>query len=130
MGVDITLGVRKTMGSSRDCKESGNMYPVQKGKLVLSFGRMLLCENVSPVGSKLLILRKSGNPHFGVKFSDFYMLATKSNLAVSTKENILNVFVKSAFNIGIPHSHILVSWLFLYILSLYWFIYYHDFNSL
>lgn len=113
MGVDIRLGVRKTMGSRGNCREFENMYPVWKGKL--SFGIMLLCENASPVGPKLLILRKSQKPHFGVKFSDFYMLATISNLAVSTKENMLNEWIY-ALNIGIPHSHILVSWLFLYIL--------------
>lgn len=129
--INGSLGFKKTMGSSGDCKGSGNIYPVWKGKLVLSFGRKLLCENASPeMGPELLILRKSGYPHFWVKFSEFYMLATKPNLTVSTKENMLNIFVTSALNIDVLHSHILVSWLFLYILSLYWFIYSHDFTSI
>lgn len=116
VGVDLRLGVRKTMGSRGNCREFENVYPVWKGKLVLSFGIMLLCENASPVGPKLLILRKSQKPHFGVKFSDFYMLATKSNLAASTKENMLNEWIY-ALNTSIPHGLILVTWLFLYILS-------------
>lgn len=71
------------------------------------------------MGPELLIFRKSGNPYFGVKFSDLYMLATKPNLTVPIKENILNIFVKSAVNINVPHSHILVSGLVLYIFALY-----------
>ena len=71
MGVDISRGVRSTVRSSEDYKEFENMYPVSEEKLVFSFGRMLFCENTSPVDPKPLISRKSRNPCFELKFSDF-----------------------------------------------------------
>lgn len=122
MGVDISLGIRKTAVSGGGCKQLENMYPIQNGKLLLSFGRMLLCENASPGGPELLTLRESGNSHFQVKF---LML----NVGHRIKENMLNLFVKSTLNIGVPHSCVLAPWLSLYILSLYWLNYSHDFNS-
>lgn len=87
-------------------------------KLLLHFGRMLLCGNASPVGPELLVLRESGNLHFEVKFTDFYMFTKKFEF-VSTKANLLNFFVKSAFSISALHSCALDPRLFLYLLVLY-----------
>lgn len=98
------------------------MYPIQNGKLLLSFGRMFLGENASPGGPELLTLRESGNSHFQMKFLTL-------NVGHRIKENMLNLFVKSTLNIGVPHSCVLAPWLSLYILSLYWLNYSHDFNS-
>ena len=44
------------------------------GEAATQFCEVLLCENASPLGPELLILRESGNLHFQVKFTDFCML--------------------------------------------------------